>query len=143
MPGGHPHHYGSSTKKGLCSMNARLRKAQPTKGQNGKASQKLRLYARAAIVGYCGGQRTRKDNTSILKIEGVVDKDSTEFYLGKRVCYIYKAKNVVNGSRYRTIWGKITRSHGNSGAVRAQFRKNLPPKSLGGRARVMLYPSRV
>jgi len=60
-----------------------------------------------------------------------------------RVAYIYKAKREINGSKFRVIWGKVCRSHGNNGVVRAKFRKNLPPCSIAGPCRVMLYPSRV
>jgi large subunit ribosomal protein L35Ae len=108
-----------------------------------RAGKPARLYAKAVVTGYTKGKSDQKPNHSILKIEGVSTKDATQFYLGKRVAYIYKAKSEKDGSKARAIWGKITRHHGNSGAVQAKFSRNLPAKSFGSPLRVMLYPSSI
>jgi ribosomal protein L35AE/L33A len=52
-------------------------------------------------------------------------QEDAKFYVGKRAVYVYKAQKKIakNGgekTRVRTIWGRITRVHGNSGAVRAK-----------------------
>ncbi|TKY59685.1 60S ribosomal protein L35a-3 [Spatholobus suberectus] len=82
-------------------------------------------------------------NTSLIQIEGVNTKEEVGWYAGKRMAYIYKAKVKKNGSHYRCIWGKVTRPHGNSGIVRAKFKSNLPPRSMGARVRVFMYPSNI
>jgi large subunit ribosomal protein L35Ae len=75
----------------------------------------------------------------LIKIKGCDDKKQVDFYLGKKVAFVTKAKD---GS-FRVTWGKVCRPHGSNGVVRCRFRRNLPPQAIGGRVRVMLYPSRV
>ncbi|KAF9279282.1 hypothetical protein BGZ68_008028 [Mortierella alpina] len=100
------------------------------------------LYAKGRVLGFKRAKRNQRPDISLVQIEGVKTAADTEFYLGKRIAFVYRAKREVNGSKIRCIWGRITRSHGGSGAVKARFRNNLPAKSFGASVRVMMYPSR-
>ncbi|VVT47181.1 60S ribosomal protein eL33 [Magnusiomyces paraingens] len=102
-----------------------------------------RLYVKGKHVSYQRSKHVTHPNTSLIKLEGVSSTKDAQFYLGKRVAYVYRASKEVNGSKVRVMWGKITRSHGNNGVVRAKFSKNLPPNSLGSTIRVFLYPSNI
>ena len=107
------------------------------------SGEKVRLFVKGHVLGFKRGKSTQTNHTALISVDGVVCPKDTPFYLGKRIAYIYKASVEKQGSRYRAIWGKFTRAHGNSGVLRAKFRNNLPPKSLGGTVRVMLYPSNI
>ncbi|EGP84886.1 unnamed protein product [Zymoseptoria tritici ST99CH_1A5] len=106
-------------------------------------SQGHRLYVKGKHLSYQRGKRNTNPDTSLIQIEGVENTKDATFYLGKRIAYVYRAKKEIRGSKIRVIWGKVTRTHGNSGVVRAQFRHNLPAKSFGAMVRIMLYPSAI
>ena len=83
------------------------------------------------------------NHTSLVNIEGLKSRADVDWYLGKKIAYIFKAKTKKKNSNFRVIWGKVCAPHGSKGVVRAKFRKNLPPNALGAPVRVMLYPSRI
>ncbi|PHH54262.1 60S ribosomal protein L33-A [Ceratocystis fimbriata CBS 114723] len=102
-----------------------------------------RLYVKARHLSYQRARHTTNPGTSLVQIEGVDNTEGANFYLGKKVAYVYRGHKEIRGTKIRVIWGKITRSHGNSGVVCAKFDHPLPAKSFGASLRVMLYPSSI
>eukprot|EP00164_Ancoracysta_twista_P000111 GFYU01000159.1.p2 GENE.GFYU01000159.1~~GFYU01000159.1.p2 ORF type:complete len:121 (+),score=20.50 GFYU01000159.1:22-363(+) len=111
--------------------------------------QPVRLYAKGVFLGYRRANTNHTPHTALVKVENVSTREETSFYEGKRVAYVYRVQRPrtkgPNGdtSKVRTIWGRITRPHGNGGVVRAKFAKNLPANAMGAKLRVMMYPSRI
>ena len=104
--------------------------------------KQVRLWVRAKFLGFRRSKVQQNTNQSILRLEGVNDRTAAQYYFGKRVVYIYKTKSGQKDKRFRTIWGRIATTHGNTGAVLARFSHNLPPRAMGSTLRVMLFPQR-
>lgn len=66
-----------------------------------------RLYSKGRILGHKRSKRNSRPNTSLVQIEGVANKEEAQFYLGKRVAFVYRAKREVQGSKVRVIWGYV------------------------------------
>ena len=106
------------------------------------AGRPLRLWVRAKFLGFRRSKVQQNTNQTILRLEGVNDRSGAQYYFGKRVAYIYKTKSGQKDKRFRTVWGRVSRAHGNTGAVLARFNTNLPPRAIGSTLRVMLFPQR-
>lgn len=101
------------------------------------------LYQKACFLSFRRGKRTQTEGQALLAIQGCADRKDSHFYHGKRVAFIYRAKDTKRNVSHKAIWGRVTTSHGNGGVVRATFAKNLPPKAMGcSTLRVMLYPNK-
>lgn len=98
-----------------------------------------RLHVDGAILGYKRALRTQNCNISLIKIKGCDSRDDAVWYLGKRVAFVTKDKS----GKFKVNWGKVCRQHGSNGVVRCTFKRNLPPQAIGGRVRVMMYPSTI
>ena len=134
----------------------RARKIAALKSKKEKVSRRRsspRLFMKATLANFRGGLNNQRKDTALLRIDDVNSKDDANFYTGKRCCFVYHGYKEKRGVRYakaplrrsntRAVWGRVTKPHGGSGAVRAKFKNALPGTALGHRVRVYLYPSKV
>jgi len=71
------------------------------------SEQGHRLYVKGRHLSYQRAKHTTNPNTSLVKIEGVEDSKAAQFYLGKKVAFVYRAKREVRGSN-AVQWRMIT-----------------------------------
>ncbi|CAG8843260.1 30631_t:CDS:2, partial [Gigaspora margarita] len=44
------------------------------------------------VLGFKRSKRNQSPNTTLIRIEGVSTKEETQYYQGKHVAYVYRAK---------------------------------------------------
>ena len=137
-------------------QNNRARKIKTLKAKKEKVARRRsspRLFMKATLASFRRGLNHQRKDTAILRVDDVNTKQDAEFYQGKRCCFVYhgyqekrgvrSAKAPLRRSNTRAIWGRVTKPHGGSGALRAKFATQLPGSALGRRIRVYLYPSKI
>merc|ERR1711974_533463 len=117
-------------------QNKMVKKEVQQTARKASTHTKPRVHVRALVLGNRRNHHNQDTKINLLKIHGVADQKDTQFYIGKRVAYVYKAQTVRQGvrgvkSNIRVIWSRIVRAHGTYGAVRARFRTSLPSTSFG------------
>lgn len=77
------------------------------------------------IVNFRGSHRRKKHNQMIIQLDKVDSRDKAKSLLGKSIVWNSPGKEP------KQITGKISRAHGNKGAVSVVFERGMPGQSLG------------
>jgi large subunit ribosomal protein L35Ae len=107
-----------------------------------RSSAPTRLWVKGRFLSFRRSRDRLECQQSLVKLQDVNDRKGLRYYHGKRVAYVYRAHKTVANTKYRVIWGKIMRAHGDNGLALCGFRKNLPARAIGDSVRVFLYPQR-
>jgi large subunit ribosomal protein L35Ae len=78
---------------------------------------------KAIILAYAGSHEHREHNRMILKPLGIEDRESAAQLIGRKVVW-----RTPTG---RKMVGKIVKTHGSNGEVKAVFKPGLPGQALG------------
>ena len=81
------------------------------------------------IINFRGGRHTQKNNEMVIKVSGVGSKAEAEKLVNKNIEWVTPSG--------KTIKGKITKFHGNKGAVRVKFEKGMPGQSISKKVKVI------
>ena len=81
------------------------------------------------ILNFRSGRHTQRNDEMIIKVSGIDSKAKAEKLVNKQVEWI-----TPSGKK---ILGKITKAHGNKGAVKAKFEKGMPGQSISTKIKVI------
>jgi len=81
------------------------------------------------IVNFCGGRHTQVGNQMVVLVSGIDSKDKAAAVVGKTVTWKSPAT--------KEIKGKITKEHGNNGAVKVLFERGMPGQSVGQKVAIL------
>ncbi|KCZ76035.1 hypothetical protein H311_02975, partial [Anncaliia algerae PRA109] len=88
----------------------------------------------AIFVSHKRGLRRIHPNRSLIRVEGLKNKNLASNFVGNAVISEYKKEGQLFINK-----GIITRVHGNSGVLMAKFERNLPPQMVGKKVFVKLF----
>ena len=80
------------------------------------------------IATFRGSHKTQYGNQMIVIADGVDSKVKAKTPIGKYVVWTSPGK--------KTITGKITKEHGNNGALRVLFERGMPGQSVGAKVEI-------
>ena len=78
---------------------------------------------KGVVTSYRRGKQLQHPNQVILVFDGVKTRSEASALVGRKVKWVIDEE--------KEILGKVLGPHGNSGAVRAKFRTNLPGQAIG------------
>ncbi len=78
---------------------------------------------KGVVVSYRRGKHLQHPNQVILVFDAIKDRSQAAPLVGQKVKWVAESE--------REFLGKVLGVHGNSGAVRAKFRTNLPGQAIG------------
>ncbi|ORD99743.1 RL35A [Hepatospora eriocheir] len=98
-------------------------------------SNMLKTCVKGIFVSHRRGLRRLRPTQSIIKINNVTDSETASAYINNAIMFCYRNKD---GKTIR-INGFIRATHGNKGALRATFERNLNPQWIGREVYIKLY----
>lgn len=78
---------------------------------------------RGVVTSYRRGKHFQHPNQVLLQFDGVATEEEAVALIGRSVKWVSQTG--------REFLGKVLAPHGDSGAVRAKFRTNLPGQAIG------------
>jgi large subunit ribosomal protein L35Ae len=99
------------------------RPREPTREESLMPASKASKGRTGSVISYRRGKHLQHFGQVILEFDTVDSKDAAAALVGRNVKW-------VSPSGIEFL-GKVLGAHGNSGAVRAKFRTNLPGQALG------------